>query len=104
VYAHSHLMFGIDMAETRQKARLAINSTAKARLVEGIYDPCLPAGGRIEFKTSVHFDNNGIDTWNASVDDFSAVTEPGSADYGHYHAVLVNNENSGDWEQCKTLA
>jgi len=97
-------MFGIDMAETRQKARLAINSTAKARLVEGIYDPCLPAGGRIEFKTSVHFDNNGIDTWNASVDDFSAVTEPGSADYGHYHAVLVNNENSGDWEQCKTLA
>ena len=66
MYAHSHLMFGIDMAETRQKARLAINSTAKARLVEGIYDPCLPAGGRIEFKTSVHFDNNGIDTWNAS--------------------------------------
>jgi Golgi nucleoside diphosphatase len=104
VYAHSHLMFGINMAETRRKARLAMNSTAKARLVEGIYDPCLPAGGRIEFKTSVHYDKNGIDTWNASVDDFSAVTEPGSSDYGHYHAVLVNNENAGDWEQCKTLA
>ena len=104
VYAHSHLMFGIDMAETRRKARLAVNSTAKARLVEGIYDPCLPAGGRIEFKTSVHYDRNGMDTWNASVDDFSAVTEPGSAEYGHYHAVLVNNENAGDWEKCKTLA
>lgn len=108
VYAHSHLMFGIDMAETRRKARLAANSTARARLVDGIYDPCLPAGGRIEFKTSVHYDKNGMDTWNAAVDDFSAVRTTENFDlaeeYGQYHAVLVNNENAGDWDKCKILA
>ncbi|KAL9186109.1 hypothetical protein ACHAXT_005347 [Thalassiosira profunda] len=98
VYAHSHLMFGINMAETRRKARLVQNADAKARLVDGVYDPCLPGGGRLEFKTRVHYDENGVETWDASVDDF-AITDAGT-----YHAVLVNEEATGDWSKCKALA
>mmetsp|Transcript_32063 Transcript_32063/g.67403 ORF Transcript_32063/g.67403 Transcript_32063/m.67403 type:complete len:679 (-) Transcript_32063:215-2251(-) len=103
VYAHSHLMFGMNMAEARRKARLVMNTTSKARLVKGVYDPCLPSGGRIEFKTRVHFDENGMETWNAFADDFATSSNIGTND-GLYHAILVNNENAGDWTKCKALA
>eukprot|EP00579_Thalassiosira_antarctica_P002467 CAMPEP_0201873432 /NCGR_PEP_ID=MMETSP0902-20130614/5931_1 /ASSEMBLY_ACC=CAM_ASM_000551 /TAXON_ID=420261 /ORGANISM="Thalassiosira antarctica, Strain CCMP982" /LENGTH=682 /DNA_ID=CAMNT_0048400023 /DNA_START=29 /DNA_END=2077 /DNA_ORIENTATION=- len=104
VYAHSHLMYGINMAETRRKARLVMNTTAKARLIDGVYDPCLPGGGNrsIKFKTRVHFDENGMETWDASVDDFA--TSSNTDDNGLYHAILVNDENTGDWSKCKALA
>jgi len=37
-----------------------------------------------------------METWNADADEIPSVDEDGS-----YHAVLVNNEPTGDWEQCK---
>jgi hypothetical protein len=104
VYAHSHLMYGMNMAESRRKARLVSDTTAKERLQDGVYDPCLPGGGKktIEFKSLIHVDDNGLETWNATVDDFASASS--SADPGLYHAVLVNNEKTGDWDQCKELA
>eukprot|EP00986_Skeletonema_menzelii_P001464 scaffold387_cov136-Skeletonema_menzelii.AAC.7 len=102
VYAHSHLMYGMNEAENRRKAHLVADTTAKARLQDGVYDPCLPGGGKktIEFKSIVHIGDNGLETWNATVDDFASV----SSNPGLYHAVLVNNEKKGDWDQCKELA
>ncbi|KAL7431919.1 hypothetical protein ACHAXM_002874 [Skeletonema potamos] len=96
VYAHSHLMYGMDMAESRRKARLVSDTTAKERLQDGVYDPCLPGGGKktIEFKSLIHVDDNGLETWNATVDDFASASS--SADPGLYHAVLVNNEKTAD--------
>jgi len=103
VYAHSHLMYGMNMAESRRKARLVSDTTAKERLQDGVYDPCLPGGGKtIEFKSLIHFDDNGLETWNATADDLASAIS--SADPGLYHAVLVNNEKTGDWDQCKELA
>ncbi|KAL7473582.1 hypothetical protein ACHAXS_014134 [Conticribra weissflogii] len=102
VYAHSHLMFGMNMAEARREARLAANTTVRDRLMDGIYDPCLPGGGRLEIKSNIHFDRNGIETWNASVDDF--IASGAAAEAGTYHAVLVNKNDTGDWTQCKALA
>eukprot|EP00804_Cyclotella_cryptica_P020284 CCRYP_015889-RA/>CCRYP_015889-RA protein AED:0.01 eAED:0.01 QI:377/1/1/1/1/1/2/995/645 len=101
VYAHSHLMFGHVMAEERFKARLVIHADAKERLVDGVYNPCLPGGGKkkMEFKSNIHFDAQGMETRNANVDDIPSIDEDGS-----YHAVLVNNEPTGDWEQCKLYA
>ena len=106
VYAHSHLMFGMNMAEIRRKARLVRNSVARQRLVDGVYDPCLPGGGkkRVEFKSNIHFDEYGIETWNATVDDFSLSSSNYDAEPGSYHAILVNEENTGDWDKCKALA
>ena len=104
VYAHSHLMYGMNMAESRRKARLVSDTTAKARLQNGVYDPCLPGGGKktIEFKSLIHFDDNGLETWNATADDFASASS--STDPGLYHAILVNDEETGDWDQCKELA
>ena len=97
VYAHSHLMFGHNAAEERYKARLVKDVDDTTRLIDGVYDPCLPGGKRLEFKSNIHFDGrNGIETWNASVDDIPSVGDDGS-----YHAVLVNNEDTGDWDACK---
>lgn len=104
IYAHSHLMFGMNMAEERRKARLVRNSEAKERLVNGVFDPCMPGGGKkMEFKTNIHFGANGLETWNATVDDFASDLIDG-VDAGSYHAILVNNKAAGDWDQCKTLA
>jgi len=102
VYAHSHLMYGMNMAEARRKARLTAKTTVRERLMDGIYDPCLPGGGRLEFKSNIHFDENGMETWDASVDDF--VTSSNSAEAGSYHAVLINKNQTGDWTHCKALA
>lgn len=97
VYAHSHLMFGHNAAEERYRARLVKDVDDETRLIHGVYDPCLPGGKRLEFKSNIHFDDrNGIETWNASVDDIPSVDDDGS-----YHAVLVNNEDTGDWDECK---
>ncbi len=104
VYAHSHLMYGMNEAEKRRKAHLVANTTAKARLQDGVYDPCLPGGGKktIEFKSLIHIGENGLATWNATVDDFASASS--STDPGLYHAVLVNDEETGDWDQCKEVA
>eukprot|EP00984_Skeletonema_dohrnii_P013073 scaffold5383_cov152-Skeletonema_dohrnii-CCMP3373.AAC.8 len=104
VYAHSHLMYGMNEAEKRRKAHLVADTTAKARLQDGVFDPCLPGGGKktIEFKSLIHIGNNGLETWNATVDDFASASS--STDPGLYHAVLVNNEETGNWDQCKELA
>lgn len=100
VYAHSHLMFGHNAAEERFKARLVKNADDKQRLVDGVYNPCLPGGKqKIEFKSNIHFDSNGMETWNAHADEIPSVNNDGS-----YHAVLVNNNDAGDWEQCKAFA
>ena len=104
VYAHSHLMYGMNMAEARRKARLVRNATAKERLQDGVYDPCLPGGGKqkIEFKSLIHFNGeSGLETWDATRDDLSVVASSGD---GLYHATLVNADKTGDWDKCKELA
>ena len=101
VYAHSHLMFGHNAAEERFMARLVKDANDKERLIDGVYNPCLPGGGkkRLEFKSNVHFDERGMETWDAQADGIPSVDTSGS-----YHAVLVNNKDTGDWEQCKSYA
>jgi hypothetical protein len=100
IYAHSHLMFGHNAAEERFKARLVKDVDDKQRLVDGVYNPCLPGGKkRIEFKSNIHFASNAMETWNANADEIPSVDNDGA-----YHAVLVNNKETGDWEQCKSFA
>ena len=101
VYAHSHLMFGHDAAEERFMARLVKDASDVERLMEGVYNPCLPGKKRLEVQLNVHFDDdNGMETWDSYADGIPSVDETG----GSYHAILVNTKERGDWEQCKHYA
>jgi Golgi nucleoside diphosphatase len=89
LYAHSFLYFGINEARNRFHANLLAGTTASDRLVEGVYNPCLPGGTRQETRLNIHINANGEETWNHSVN-----TD------GYYQATLINNSPTGDFAKC----
>lgn len=95
VYAHSFLFYGMNEAVNRYQARLAAGKTAAARLVPGLYDPCLPGGSKVEIRTNIHVDGNGEETWLYNQ------TYPSGT--GYYQATLRNDKHSTDFEMCMAL-
>lgn len=100
VYAHSFLFYGMNEAIHRFQARLSAPKTAHQRLVEGIYNPCLPRGTTTGIqRTNIHITRSGSETWN-----YTAGVYP-SGD-GSYQAIFQNDHNNkgGDnFEQCMKL-
>lgn len=95
VYAHSFLFYGMNEATNRLQARLAAGKTSDERMVEGIYNPCLPGGAKAEFRTNIHVDAKGLETWN-----YSGSYPSGD---GYYQAVLKNDKSKGDFSTCMDL-
>jgi hypothetical protein len=96
LYAHSYLYYGVNEALNRLYASLMEGKDATHRLVKGIYNPCLPGGSKVEARSDIHYAANGSETWNFA----GATNGPG----GFRNAVLMNNEPTGDFEQCAQLA
>ena len=95
VYTHSYLFYGINEATNRFEARLAHGKSASDRLVEGVYNPCLPGGSSRTIRTNIHEDENGMETWDY---------DPNSAlQNGFYQAILKNEEKASNYERCNSL-
>jgi Golgi nucleoside diphosphatase len=94
VYAHSFLYFGINEAWNRFGARLVLGG-AKNEYKSSVYNPCLPGGSSVEFSSSIHFDKQGVESWqtNDNVVDMST----------SYTATLRNDNAFGDFEKCSEL-
>jgi Golgi nucleoside diphosphatase len=95
VYAHSFLFYGINEATNRLQARLAAGKTSNERMVEGIHNPCLPGGAKAEFRTNIHLDAKGLESWN-----YTGSFPSGD---GYYQAVLKNDNSKGDFSTCMDL-
>ena len=91
LYAHSFLYFGLNEARNRFQAKLLAGADANERLVQGVYNPCLPGGGRQETRLNIYIDAMGEETWESD----SSVSED-----GYYRAILVNHNSTADFEKC----
>lgn len=94
VYTHSFLYYGINEATNRFQARLADGKSTSERLVDGVYNPCLPGGSSQRIRTNIHVDDRGIETWDH--------TEKYASGTGYFEANLVNNEDAADYEKCSS--
>ena len=95
VYTHSYLFYGINEATNRFESRLAHGRSPSDRLVNGVPNPCLPGGSQRQIRTDIHFNENGMETW-----DF----DPNSGlQNGFYQAILKNENETGDFESCNNL-
>ena len=93
VYAHSFLKYGIVEAQRRFEARLADGHSSSERLIDGIYNPCLPGGAKKEIRTNIHINTTtAIETLH--------YTEDYASGNGFYNAALKNNHATGDFEDC----
>lgn len=93
LYAHSFLHYGIVEAQRRFEARLADGHTSTQRLIDGIYNPCLPGGSSKEIRTNIHFNSTTeLETWH--------YTEDYASGNGFYPALLQNNNATGDFSEC----
>lgn len=95
VYAHSFLFYGINEAMDRFEATLATGKTAKQRLVDGIYNPCLPGNSTKNIRNNIHLTSERIETWKHK-------TEYPSGD-GFYQATLLNANERGNAVECMDL-
>jgi Golgi nucleoside diphosphatase len=96
VYAHSFLMYGMNEAINRFQARLAADKTPQERVVEGIYNPCLPGGSPPkEFRSNIHLTTDGVETWK-----YQGQYPSGD---GFYQAILKNDNDAGDFDHCMNL-
>jgi GDA1/CD39 (nucleoside phosphatase) family len=96
IYAHSFLMYGMNEAIDRFHASLIANRTLDERMIQGVYNPCLPVGGpsqRHDVRTNIHFTAEGVETW-----DYQEGLYP-SGD-GYFQAVLVNDRTEPDVDLC----
>jgi Golgi nucleoside diphosphatase len=91
LYAHSFLFYGINEARERLQSRLLAGTSAQDRLVDGVFNPCLPGGSRKDVRLKVHINNDGEETWKFDAHE----TENGA-----YNAVLKNENKSGNFEEC----
>lgn len=99
VYAHSFLFYGINEAIHRFQARLVADKSPHERLVDGVYNPCMPGGTRTDIRSNIHLTNHShMETWN-----FTQVPPTASKD-GFYAATLRNDLAGGDPERCLELA
>lgn len=92
LYSHSFLYFGLNEARNRFQASLLAQSSANDRLVEGVYNPCLPGNSKQEIRLNIHIGANGEETWQ----------HPENTD-GYYQAILLNTNPTGNVEQCMGL-
>ena len=86
VYAHSFLFYGMNEAIHRFQARLVADKSPHERLVEGVYNPCMPGGAKTDIRSNIHLTNNSrVETWN-----YTEVppTSPGD---GFYEAVSIHH-------------
>jgi GDA1/CD39 (nucleoside phosphatase) family len=96
LYAHSFLHFGIVEAQNRFEARLADGHSPTERLHQGIHNPCLPGGSFKAIRTNIHFNTTtGLETYH--------YTEDYASKNGFFQALLRNNNNTGDFEECMEL-
>ena len=96
MYTHSFLYYGINEATHRFQARLAADKSAEERLVQGVYNPCLPGGSaRQEIRTNIHLDQGGMETWK--------YTEKYPSGTGFYQAYLMNDNDAADYDKCSAL-
>lgn len=91
IYGHSFLLYGMNAAIDRYHGMLSDGADIKQRIVEGIYNPCLPGGAELEVRTNVHF-KNGIETWN--------FTEKYPSGDGSFQALLKNPNERSDPDLC----
>lgn len=97
VYAHSFLYYGMNEAIRRFEARLVAGKTPQQRLVEGVYNPCMPGGAKLEIRTNVHMTNaTHMETWE--------YTNESPSNDGFYQAIIQNHLERGDPDQCLQLA
>jgi Golgi nucleoside diphosphatase len=91
VYAHSFLYYGINAVTERFEARLIDGMNTTERLVNGVYDPCLPGGASKDVRSNIHFNKKQSETW-----DYSA-----SENQEEYRFALLKNLNpKGDYDKC----
>lgn len=95
VYTHSFLLYGINEAINRFQARLVADKSTNERLVEGVYNPCLPGGSKMQIRSNIHLDSSGVETYN--------YTELYPSMNGYYQAILKNDNPTGDFELCMAL-
>ena len=96
VYAHSFLFYGMNEAINRMHAQLAADKSPKERMVDGIYNPCLPGGSKATVRTDIHLTSERMETWTYNE------TYP-SGD-GFYQAMLFNDGATGDVDACFEIA
>jgi Golgi nucleoside diphosphatase len=96
VYTKSFLYYGMNEAKDRFHARLAAGKSSEERLVEGIYNPCLPGGAKMDFRTDIHLNEKGVETL-----EYEGEFASGN---GFYQAVLKNENQRGDPDECLALA
>ena len=100
VYAHSFLYYGMNEALNRFQARLSANKSSHERLVQGIYNPCLPGKTRVDFRSDIHIllgSESGtiMETWN-----YTQIYPSGD---GSYQAILKNDDKRGSPQECLDL-
>lgn len=91
LYAHSFLYFGINEARNRFHANLLAGTDANQRLIDGVYNPCLPGGSSQDTRLNIHINEHGEETFEF---------DPNVTMDGYYQALLINDNNTGDFETC----
>lgn len=80
--------FLLDTAINRHEAHLAAGKSGQERIIDGIYDPCLPRGAKMDVRTDIHITPDGaVETWD--------YTEKYPSGNGNYAATLYNDGRSG---------
>jgi hypothetical protein len=96
VYAHSFLFYGMNEAIHRFESRLVAEKNTQERLVDGVYNPCMPGGSEMEIRSNIHVTgNNLMETWDAPINS--------SLGDGYYQAILKNHKATGDPDLCFQL-
>lgn len=90
LYAHSFLFYGMNEAINRFHSRLVANKTTEERLVDGIYNPCLPGGSKLQVRTDISVGNDGLEFWMNDEDSSGDVV----------YAILRNDNVRGDVDLC----
>lgn len=95
IYTHSFLYYGMNEATDRFQARLVAGKSSEERVVKGIHNPCLPGGTKMEIRTSIHVNENGVETREYNHSYVSG--------NGFFQAVLKNENERGDPDACLAL-
>ena len=91
LYAHSFLYYGLNAARDRFHAKLLAGIDAETRLVEGVYNPCLPGGSRKDIRLDIHINDEGDETWEY---------DTSVSDTGFYQAIMKNDNDTSSFEDC----